>query len=139
MQVISGAMNRLIRACMVETHADIGFIGAFIGSKPDVTVNAHQRSATRLRANHDPWADGVHAEGKISDEPQAWLPDHFLIALFVLQEPLAPVISFQLLEKEEEFRCEVGLTHSSLPMWDDLHEWEGACGRPNILSNLKSV
>src|SRR5262249_40362503 len=89
----------------------------FVGGKPDVAVDAHQRPSGRFRADHDPWADGIHAETEICNEPQAWLPNHFLIAVFVLQEPVSPVIPLQLLQEGEEFRCEVGLTHSSVPVW----------------------
>src|SRR5882762_5421081 len=96
---------------MGEVHSQVSLVRTLVRRKPDVSIDAHQRTTVRLRVRDHPRAHLPQPEPKIRDEAQAGLPHGLLEAIAILQKPRTPIVSLDLFQELEQFGSEVGLTH----------------------------
>src|ERR1700756_5198552 len=98
---------------MREVHPHPRLVRALVGGEADVAINAHERSSVGLGVGLHPRADLLQTKAEIDDEAQAGLAQDFLVAIAILQKPLAAVVALDLLQEQEQLWSDVGFAHKS--------------------------
>src|SRR5579871_1781206 len=91
-----------------EAHREMRFVRTLVRRKTRVAVDAEQRTTSRTRVCNQVRTQFIQRRGKVRDELDCWLVGVGLVFCFVLQEPIAIVVSLQAGEKTEELGREVG-------------------------------
>src|SRR5262245_25405686 len=100
-QVVAGGLE-VPRGLETEVDPDVGLVGRLVAAEARVAIDPHQRAPVRSRVDRDVTAKPRERRRERADQRQHRIAHLGQIAVLVLVEPLAVVVTPELAEKRED-------------------------------------